>query len=86
MTYDKNGKKTGVKYLGGYVAEPKPGCRLGAVSYDVVSMYPTPANVHNISTETVNCDSCCNDPEARVPDEVMHSINDYLVSEKSLAS
>jgi len=27
-------------------------CDLGAVSYDVSSMYPTMINVHNISTDT----------------------------------
>jgi DNA polymerase elongation subunit (family B) len=78
----KNGKNLGVKYLGGYVVKPQTGYHLGAVSYDVVSMYPTMINVKNISTETINCDCCCDISEARVPDEVMQSINDYLTSKK----
>jgi DNA polymerase family B len=85
MTYNKNGKKTGVKYLGGYVAKPKPGGHLGAVSYDVSSMYPTMIYVHNLSTETVNCECCRDDLNAQVPNEVMNEINGYLTGEKSKA-
>jgi len=56
MTYNdkkRPKKKTGVKYLGGHVIAPKIGRHLSAVSYDVSSMYPTMANIHNISTETI---------------------------------
>ena len=61
MTYNdkkRPNKKTGVKYLGGHVVAPKMGRHLNAVSYDVSSMYPTIANIYNISTETINY-SCC---------------------------
>jgi len=81
----KDGEEKGVKYLGGYVADPKVGCHLGAVSYDVASMYPTMIDRHNISTEAVNCDCCSNDPKAKVPDEVISEINEYLTGEDSKA-
>jgi DNA polymerase elongation subunit (family B) len=81
MTYNdrkRPKKKTGVKYLGGHVIPPKMGRHLNAVSYDVSSMYPTMANIHNISSETINCSCCKDDMEARVPDQVMRDINEYL--------
>jgi DNA polymerase elongation subunit (family B) len=86
MTFDKSGKKTGVKYPGAYVAKPKLGYYSDAVSYDVSSMYPTMSNIHNISTETINC-GCCdpNDRETRVDDKVMLEINDYVTDEKNKA-
>jgi DNA polymerase elongation subunit (family B) len=88
MTYNdkkRPKKKTGVKYLGGHVIKPTMGRHLNAISYDVSSMYPTMANIYNISTETINCRCCESDPAARVPDEVMNDINDYLVEEDSKA-
>ena len=53
---------------------------MGAVSYDVMSMYPTMINIHNISTETVNC-NCCRDNPQYVNDDVMKEINNYLLSD-----
>ena len=88
MTYNdkkKPKKKTGVKYLGGHVIAPKMGRHLNAVSYDVSSMYPTMANIHNISSETVNCACCERVPAARIPNEVMHDMNEYLLDEDNKA-
>jgi DNA polymerase elongation subunit (family B) len=88
MTYNdrkRPKKKTGVKYLGGHVIAPKMGRHLNAVSYDVSSMYPTMANIHNISTETINCSCCEGNLEARIPDEVMNDINQYLLQEDNKA-
>jgi DNA polymerase elongation subunit (family B) len=85
MTSNKNGKKTGVKYKGGYVPDPKPGLHLNAVSYDVSSMYPTMIREKNISTETINCNCCRDDPKAKIPDEMMSEINDYLKDKKNKA-
>jgi DNA polymerase elongation subunit (family B) len=82
MMYDAN-KKLGVKYLGGHVKHPVMGRYLGVVTYDVSSMYPTMANIYNISPETVNCECCKNNPKAKVPDGVMKAINDYLLDPKS---
>jgi DNA polymerase elongation subunit (family B) len=78
-------KKTGVKYLGGHVIPPKMGRHLNAVSYDVSSMYPTMADVHNVSAETVCCECCKNDPIAKVPDEVMKDINNYVLDPENKA-
>ena len=71
-----------MKYLGGHVIAPKMGRHLNAVSYDVSSMYSTMANIHNISTETINCSCCGSNMQARVPDQVMQYINEYLLEEK----
>jgi DNA polymerase elongation subunit (family B) len=88
MTYNekkKPNKKTGVKYLGGHVIPPKMGRYVNAVSYDVSSMYPTMANIHNISTETICCECCKDDPTAKVPESVMKDINDYVLDPENKA-
>ena len=72
-------KKTGVRYLGGYVIALKMGHHLKAVSYDVSSMYPTMTNIYNISTETINWSCYEGNLEAKIRDEVMNDINSYLV-------
>ena len=47
---------------------------------DVQGMYPTIAIEHNISFETVNCRCCKDNPNARIPTEVMdESIHDYEI-------
>jgi hypothetical protein len=79
-----NGKKKGVRYLGAYVANPQVGFHKDAVSYDVSSMYPTMIDIHNISTDTVNCDCCRDDPKL-VPNEVMQLINNYVMDPKNKA-
>jgi DNA polymerase family B len=78
----KNEKKKGVTAMGGHVFPIKTGIYKNSVCYDVVSMYPSMANIFNISTETINCSCCKNDPTAKIPDEVMNSINTYLASKK----
>ena len=78
LQYTKNGKKKGVYYNGGKVFEPIAGLYNGVTTYDVSSMYPTMAIVHNISSETINCECCRADPDARIPDEVMKQINEDL--------
>ena len=83
-TFDTDGKKS-VKYLGGYVAEPRVGFHINAASYDVSSMYPTMIVRHNISTDTVNCSCCKDDPNVRVPNEVMKFINDYVMDKENKA-
>lgn len=40
---------------------------------------------HNISTNTINCDCCKDDPSAKIPDQVMKSINDYVMDPKNKA-
>lgn len=74
--------KKGVEYAGGKVLSPIIGIHENVETYDVSSMYPTMANIYNISSETVNCICCENDPNARIPDEVMALINDDLKDKK----
>jgi DNA polymerase elongation subunit (family B) len=63
------------------VFEPIAGLYNDVITYDVSSMYPTMAIVHNISGETINCECCKDDPDARIPDGVMKRINDDLVTD-----
>ena len=68
-------------YPGARVLEPVVGLYRNLVYlFDVSSLYPTMMRIHNISPETVNCSCCENNPEARVPEEVMDIINRWLVS------
>ena len=80
----KQGTKKGVVAMGGYVFKPKVGYYINAISYDVASMYPSMINIHNISTETINC-SCCRENPNLIPSEVMNSINDYVIDKKNKA-
>jgi DNA polymerase elongation subunit (family B) len=68
-----------IKYSGGYVIEPTKGYYQQPVYvFDVKSLYPTMMINHNISFDTVNCDCCKHNLEARISDEIMKSINDNL--------
>ena len=80
-----NGTKKGVVAMGGYVFHPQTGYHADAVCYDVVSMYPSMANIYNISTETINCLCCKDDPNARIPSEVMDSINAHVMDKNNEA-
>ena len=63
---DENGKpKKGVPYIGGKVFDPIPGLHKNVITYDVGSMYPTMSHVHNISSETINCNCCKDDPSCK---------------------
>ena len=54
------------EYSGGHVIEPKRGYYQQPVYVlDVKSLYPTMMINHNISFDTVNCDCCRDDQEAR---------------------
>jgi DNA polymerase I len=79
---DENGRpKKGIPYIGGKVFDPIPGLRKSVVTYDVGSMYPTMSNVYNISSETINCNCCKDNPAAKIPNDIMKMINDDLVAE-----
>ena len=71
-------------YTGGKVYEPIPGFYENLLNIDVASLYPTMAITYNISPETVNCDCCRNDPEARVKQEVLQVINEDLLNEQKI--
>jgi DNA polymerase elongation subunit (family B) len=65
---------------GGNSIEPKRGFYRNEPidELDVKGMYPTIAIEHNISFETVNCRCCQDNPNARIPSEVMDEINQRL--------
>jgi DNA polymerase elongation subunit (family B) len=69
-------------YTGGYVLEPIKGYYQQPVYVlDVKSLYPTMMINHNISFDTVNCDCCKDDHEAKVASEIMDIINEDLTEE-----
>ena len=79
---DDNGTpKKGVHYTGGKVFEPIVGLHKDVITYDVGSMYPTMCNVHNISSETINCDCCKENLNAKIPNDVMELINSDLIKD-----
>ena len=67
-------------YAGGNSIEPKKGFYKNEPvdELDVKGMYPTIAIQHNVSFETVNCRCCKENPDARIPSEVMDEINGGL--------
>ena len=70
-------------YTGGYVIEPTKGYYQQSVYVlDVKSLYPTMMINNNISFDTVNCDCCKNDHEAKVSAEIMDIINEGLTKEE----
>ena len=71
------------EYSGGYVIEPKKGYYQQPVYVlDVKSLYPTMMINNNISFDTVNCDCCKDDNEAKVSKEIMNIINEDLTEEE----
>jgi DNA polymerase, archaea type len=65
---------------GGNSIEPKKGFYKNEPidELDVKGMYPTIAIENNISFETVNCRCCRDNPNTRIPAEVMDEINERL--------
>jgi DNA polymerase, archaea type len=67
------------RYSGGLVLQPEPKSYATPIEvFDVKGLYPTVMMLHNLSFETVCCSCCVDDPSARVPREIMDSINDAL--------
>jgi DNA polymerase elongation subunit (family B) len=68
------------EYAGGNSIEPKKGFYKNEPvdELDVKGMYHTIAIQHNISFEAVNCGCCKENPDARIPSEVMDEINGGL--------
>ena len=70
-------------YTGGYVIEPTKGYYQQPVYVlDVKSLYPTMMINNNISFDTVNCDCCKDDLNAKVSSEIMNIINEGLTEEE----
>ena len=67
------------KFKGGHVLDSKIGYydsvnNRTVYIFDVKSLYPTMIIIYNISFETVNCSCCRDNPEARIPKEIMDLI------------
>ena len=57
------------------------GLHKDVITYDVGSMYPTMCKVHNISSETINCNCCKENLDAKIPNDVMELINSDLIKD-----
>jgi DNA polymerase elongation subunit (family B) len=67
------------KYSGALVLEPEPQSYTTPIEiFDVKGLYPTVMILHNLSFETVCCDCCKDDANARVPQSIMDTINNSL--------
>jgi DNA polymerase I len=67
------------KYSGALVLEPGPKSYSTPIEiFDVKGLYPTVMILYNLSFETVCCDCCKEDPNARVPQFIMDTINNNL--------
>lgn len=75
-----NAKIEKQKYAGGEVIAPIVGDYKSQPVYvlDVKSLYPTMMINNNISFETVNCECCKNNPDAKISKEIMDLINKDL--------
>ncbi len=62
-------------YKGGTVLTPKKGFYHNLVVVDVTSLYPSMAVLHNISFDTVNCECCRDNPNAKLCGEINSMFN-----------
>ena len=67
--------KEAYSYKGGTVLEPKKGIYHNLIVVDVISLYPSMAILYNISFDTVNCECCKDDQDARIPCEIGNMLN-----------
>ncbi len=64
---------------GGKVLDPKAGYykdKQTVYIFDIRSLYPTMIINNNISFETVNCSCCKDNPNAKVPNDILNLINE----------
>jgi DNA polymerase, archaea type len=62
-------------YKGGTVLEPKKGIYHNLIVVDVISLYPSMAILYNISFDTINCECCKDDQDARILGEIDNMFN-----------
>jgi DNA polymerase, archaea type len=62
---------TKLTYAGGVVLQPKKGLYHNLIVVDVASLYPSMAVLHNVSFDTVNCQCCKDNPDARIPVDII---------------
>jgi DNA polymerase elongation subunit (family B) len=63
------------RYSGGLVLEPEPKSYITQIEiFDVKGLYPTVMILHNLSFETVCCDCCKDNADARVSQSIMNTI------------
>ena len=67
--------KEAYTYKGATVLEPKKGIYHNLIVVDVISLYPSMAILNNISFDTVNCECCKDDQDARIRCEIGKMFN-----------
>jgi DNA polymerase I len=70
---------TKIPYEGALVLEPVVGIHRDVITLDISAMYPTMADIYNLSSETINCSCCVDSDSARISEQVMNSINEGLL-------
>jgi DNA polymerase, archaea type len=70
-SFNRIKEKSELQYVGGIVLQPKKGLYHDLIVVDVTSLYPTMAILHNISFDTINCECCKNNADARMDKDVM---------------
>lgn len=81
--------KEAYTYKGATVLEPKKGIYHNLIVVDVISLYPSMAILYNISFDTVNCECCSGDQNARIPCEISNMVNlgsdkkDYCICKRT---
>ena len=69
------------RYSGALVLKPEPKSYTTPIEiFDVKGLDPTVMILHNLSLQTICCDCCKDNPDARVPQSIMDSINSSLRS------
>jgi DNA polymerase elongation subunit (family B) len=67
------------RYSGALVLEPESKSYTTPIEiFDVKGLYPTVMILHNLSFETVCCDCCKDNPDARVAQSIMDTLNNGL--------
>jgi DNA replicative helicase MCM subunit Mcm2 (Cdc46/Mcm family)/DNA polymerase elongation subunit (family B) len=72
-----------VDYSGGEVIDPIRGIHKDIITLDCKSMYPRIVSEWNLSSETLYCVCCKDDPNAQLPLEVMSELNQGLIAKRS---
>ena len=72
-----------VDYSGGEVIDPVRGIHKDIITLDCKSMYPRIVSEWNLSSETLFCVCCKDDPNAKLPLEVMNELNQGLIAKGS---
>jgi DNA polymerase elongation subunit (family B) len=61
-------------YKGATVLWPKQGWYLNVIVLDAASLYPTVAILFNLSFDTINCQCCKDNPDAKISNTMIRAL------------